>query len=169
MTEQEFNTLLEKEISNLRTHAVRYTQNEEDAGDLVQDTMIKALRFWSGYKPGTNFRGWLFVIMKNTFINDYRKNSKKSSLITTSDELSSQDLMISASGNLSSGVFIMGDIGKAMSSIPENYSLPFIRYFEGHKYHEIAEELTIPIGTVKTRIHMARVLLKNYLKTYWSD
>lgn len=158
--------MIDDQRSSLRTHALRYTKNEDDAEDLVQDTMVKALRFYESFQEGTNIRGWLFVIMRNTFINDYRKTVKKQELITQTDEISSQDLMVSASSNQATGGFVMDDIKKALTSLPESYSVPFIRYFEGHKYHEIAEALNIPLGTVKTRIHIAREMLKKYLKTY---
>ena len=166
MNELQFNNLIREHSYSLRVHAMRYTKNEDDADDLVQDTMIKAIRFYKNFQEGTNIKGWLYVIMRNTFINDYRRNTKKNALITQTDEISSQDLMVSASANKATGTFIMGDIQKALASIPEIYATPFIRYFEGHKYQEIAEEFHMPIGTVKTRIHMAREMLKKYLKTY---
>ena len=166
MNELKFGTLIKEHSPALRRHAIRYTKNEDDADDLVQDTMIKAIRFYKNFEEGTNIKGWLFVIMRNTFINDYRKNTRKNALITQTDEISSQDLAVSASANKATGTFIIGDIQKALASIPEIYSTPFIRYFEGHKYQEIADEFNMPIGTVKTRIHIAREMLKKYLKTY---
>jgi len=166
MTENQFSLMIKDHVSSLYSHAMRYTRNEEDAHDLVQDTMLKAIKFYSNYTEGTNIKGWLFVILRNTFINDYRRNQKKNALIVQSDEISSPELMVSATSNKATGSFVMDDIGKAMKSLPEAYSKPFILYFEGHKYHEIAEYLDIPIGTVKTRIHVARDLLKKYLKTY---
>lgn len=166
MDELQFSTMIKDHSPSLRSHALRYTKNDDDADDLVQDTMIKAIRFYKNFEEGTNIKGWLFVIMRNTFINDYRKNTKKNALITQSEEISSQDLSLSATTNQATGSFIMSDIQKALASIPETYSIPFIRYFEGHKYQEIADEFSMPIGTVKTRIHVAREMLKKYLKTY---
>lgn len=150
----------------LEAFALKFTGNTEDAGDLVQDTVIKAIRYHAMYKEGTNLRGWLYTIMRNTFINDYRKGAKRKSIMDTSEDLSSHQLSRSAASNLGENKFVMEDINKAMDKLPADYSVPFLKYFEGYKYHEIADELQIPIGTVKTRIHMARQALKAQLKMY---
>jgi RNA polymerase sigma factor (sigma-70 family) len=118
------------------------------------------------YKEGTNLKGWLYTIMRNTFINNYRSVSKRQAIVTTSEDLNSVQLSISASKNLAENKFIQKDINAAMSALSPEYYIPFIKYFEGFKYHEIAEELNIPIGTVKTRIHIARKMLKANLKMY---
>lgn len=152
--------------SCLESFAMKFTQDVEDANDLVQDTVIKAMRYHHLYKQGTNLRGWLYTIMRNTFINNYRKGCRKNALIETSEDLSSYQLQGSASTNQGENKFVLEDINKAMDRLQPEYSRPFLRYFEGYKYHEIAEELNIPIGTVKTRIHMARQGLKAQLKVY---
>lgn len=152
--------------SCLENFALKFTNDIEDANDLVQDTIIKAIRYHNLYKQGTNLRGWLYTIMRNTFINDYRKGSKRNAIMETSEDLSSQQLRNSATTNQGENKFIMEDIHKALGRLQPDYSKPFLRYFEGYKYHEIAEELAIPIGTVKTRIHMARQILKAQLKMY---
>jgi RNA polymerase sigma factor (sigma-70 family) len=164
------NMTLSNEICNhrscLETFAMKFTNDVEDANDLVQDTIIKAIRYHEMYKQGTNLRGWLYTIMKNTFINDYRRGSKRNALIQTSEDLSSFQLLGSAQTNKGENKFMMEDINKALEKLQPEYSGPFLRYFEGYKYHEIAEELNIPIGTVKTRIHVARQILKEQLKMY---
>lgn len=152
--------------SCLEAFAMKFTNDVEDANDLVQDTLIKAIRYHDLYKQGTNLRGWLYTIMRNTFINDYRKNTRKNALIDTTDDLSPYQLRNSAARNQAENKFVMEDIHKAMAQLQPEYSGPFLRYFEGYKYHEIAEELNIPIGTVKTRIHVARQVLKEQLKMY---
>lgn len=166
MTQLEFNQLVNTHSLSLRAHALNFTKDIEDANDLVQDTMLKAIRFYKNFKEGTNFKGWLFVIMKNTFINNYRKTVKEKNLVTQEENISSGNLMYSAERNNCMGKLVIDDIQKALANVPEVYSMPFIRYFEGYKYHEIAESLDIPLGTVKTRIHVAREMLKKYLKTY---
>jgi RNA polymerase sigma-70 factor (ECF subfamily) len=91
---------------------------------------------------------------------------KISSFITKSDEISSPNLLFSSARNQGESKFVMDDIRYALSKLPEEYYVPFIRYYEGYKYHEIAAYLGTPIGTVKTRIHVARKLLKKSLKPY---
>jgi RNA polymerase sigma factor (sigma-70 family) len=164
------NLTLNNEICNhrscLEAYAMKFTRDVEDANDLVQDTIIKAIRYHNLYTEGTNVRGWLYTIMKNTFINNYRKADRRNGLIETCEDLSSYQLYNSADKNKGEGKFMMEDINKALEKLQPEYSKPFLRYFEGYKYHEIAEELKIPIGTVKTRIHMARQILKGQLKMY---
>jgi RNA polymerase sigma factor (sigma-70 family) len=104
--------------------------------------------------------------MRNTFINNYRKSSKTDKIMTVTDDLTSDKLYLSASVNSSEGKFVMDDIYKALERLQPEYYIPFIKYFEGFKYHEIADELKIPIGTVKTRIHVARQILKKQLRIY---
>jgi len=152
--------------SSLQSFALKFTNDLDDAQDLVQDTIMKAIRCSALYKQGTNLRGWLYTIMRNTFINDYRRKSKRYLLIETSDELSSAQLRHCADINMGESNFVNEDIKRALTKLPEAHSMPFLKYFEGYKYHEIADELNIPIGTVKTRIHLARQQLKSALKMY---
>ncbi len=143
MTKIEFNTLVLRQASSLRSYALHFTHD-----------------------AGTNLKGWLYTIMKNTFINNYRRFVKMSTFVTKSDEISSPNLVFSSTKNQGEAKFVMDDIKRALDRLPEDYFVPFTMYFEGHKYHEIADHLTIPIGTVKTRIHVARKLLKKNLKAY---
>ena len=166
MTKIEFNTLVLRQATSLRSYALHFTHDADDANDLVQDTMLKAITYYNKFKEGTNLKGWLYTIMKNTFINNYRRLVKTNALITKSEDISSANLHYSAARNASDSKFVIGDINKALSTLQPEYYVPFIKYFEGFKYHEIADELQIPIGTVKTRIHVARQILKKYLKTY---
>lgn len=168
MTELEFNTSINNHSAALMGHAIRFTKDEDDAADLVQETMIKAIRFRESYQEGTNLKGWLFTILKNTFLNSCVRDKRKKDFLVQDDEISSQNLVYSASSNLAEGSFVMSDIQKALAQLPEIYRLPFVSYFEGYKYQEIAEATGMPLGTVKTRIHMAREILKKYLKIYKS-
>ncbi len=166
MTRPEFNEMVIKQSGSLRTYALHFTHDSDDADDLVQDTMLKAITYYTKFAEGTNLKGWLYTIMKNTFINNYRRITKINTLVTKSDEISSANLLYSSSGNAAEGKFVMDDIRKALNALAPEYKIPFTMYFEGYKYHEIAGHLDIPIGTVKTRIHVARKLLKGRLKTY---
>jgi len=166
MTQKEFSKTIGIYASSLRSHALNFTHDPDDANDLMQETLLKATRFFSKFEDGTNLKGWLFVIMKNTFINNYRKNQKTRNLTVQDDEVSAANLHYSATSNGSVGSFAMQDINKALNLIPKKYAAPFVRYFEGYKYHEIADEMQLPLGTVKTYIHEARTLLKRHLKQY---
>ena len=154
---------------SLMQSAMKFTRNHDDASDLVQDTLIKAIRYEDHYQEGTNLKGWLFTIMRNTFINNYRSMTRKTSVFVQNVDPWSYPVTSDTSKNHGESKFIAEDVNKALSTLDPAHSVPFLRYFEGYKYHEIAEELEIPIGTVKTRIHLARKLLKSSLKMYSSD
>jgi len=166
MNHNQFISELYLHASALRGNAVKFTQNIDDAEDLLQDTMLKAMRYYKHFDRGINLRGWLFVIMKNTFLNTYKRDMRDFSLITRQEQLSSPDLMMSATRNTAESSFAMADITKALDSLSGIYRIPFIKYIEGYKYEEIAEELSIPLGTVKTRIHQGREILKKRLGVY---
>lgn len=166
MKKSEFNQLVSKQAESLKIYALHFTRDDEDANDLVQDTVLKAITYYNKFKAGTNLKGWLYTIMKNTFINNYRRFVKISSLVTKTEEISSANLAFSSTRNRGENKFVMEDIKGAMDNLSDDYYVPFSMYFEGFKYHEIADYLRIPIGTVKTRIHVARKLLKKALKPY---
>jgi len=166
MTTIEFNTMVTRQADSLKLYALRFTHDAEDANDLVQDTILKALCYCNKFKEGTNLKGWLYTIMKNTFINKYRRFVKIGTIVIQSEDIQYSNLMYSASNNQGESKFVLDDIRIALESLSDEYYVPFTMYFDGHKYHEIAEHLTIPIGTVKTRIHVARKLLKKSLHDY---
>jgi RNA polymerase sigma factor (sigma-70 family) len=166
MTKIEFNALILLQENILRYRALNLTRESNDANDLLQDTMLKAVNSFHQFKEGSNLKAWLYTIMRNSFINNYHRVVHMRTLVTTSDEISSTNLLYSSTENQGEAKFAMDDIKRAMNKLPSNYSVPFIMYFEGFKYYEIADYLTIPIGTVKTRIHSARILLKQSLRAY---
>lgn len=166
MNKLEFNTLVVKHSDSLRSYARNFTKDADDANDLVQDTLLKAVTYFKNFKKGTNLKGWLYTIMKNTFINNYRRVVKTNSFITKEEDISNANLVVSASHNKGDNKFMMEDINMALGKLTEEYYVPFTMYYEGYKYHEIAEHLDIPIGTVKTRIHVARKSMKKTLSSY---
>jgi len=166
MNKIEFNSLVVKHSESLRSYARNFTRDNEDANDLVQDTLLKAVTYFKNFRDGTNLKGWLYTIMKNTFINNYRRVVKTNSFITKEEEISQINLVVSATKNNGENKFIMEDINYALSKLSDEYYVPFTMYFEGYKYHEISEHLQIPIGTVKTRIHVARKSMKKTLTAY---
>ena len=169
MNTTDFNRHLAQNRSALESFAFKFTRDYEDANDLVQDTFLKAIKYSEKFKEGTNFKGWLYTIMKNTFINGYRRTVKTRSLMSVQEEIPASQMLDGATTNSGENKFMMEDINNAMKHLQPEYLTPFLKYFEGFKYHEIAEELNIPIGTVKTRIHMARGVLKRNLKMYTKE
>lgn len=166
MNKFEFNSLVIHHSDSLKSYARNFTKDNEDANDLVQETMLKAITYFSNFRDGTNLKGWLYTIMKNTFINNYRRINKTNSLITKEEEISAANLVVSSTKNMGENKFVMEDINIALNNLSEDYYTPFTMYFEGYKYHEISEQLSIPIGTVKTRIHVARKAMKKTLSCY---
>ena len=162
MNSQNLHLHIENQSSVLRAHALKFTGNIEDANDLVQDTFLRAMRYYNQYKEGTNINGWLYTIMRNTFFNQCNSRSKKSMSYLDQEQL----IEIPSSYNDHNHAvkkFVADDIRTALNKIPVSYSKPFVLFFEGYTYQEIAAKFDIPIGTVKTRIHAARKLLKNDL------
>lgn len=166
MNKLEFNALITDHAESLKVYARNFTRDQDDANDLVQETLLKAVTYFKNFKEGTNLKGWLYTIMKNTFINNYRRLVKTNSFITKEEDITSANLFVSASKNRGESKFIMDDINDALSNLSDEYYIPFTMYFEGYKYHEISDHLNIPIGTVKTRIHVARKSMKKTLNAY---
>jgi RNA polymerase sigma-70 factor (ECF subfamily) len=166
MTAIEFNYALQTNTKTLKPFAMRLTKNYDDANDLVQDTLVKAFLNKDKYADGTNLKAWLFTIMKNTFITNYQRMLRKNTIIDTSDNLHYINSSESIVQNDAYDNFANEDISKALEKLDDTYKEPFMMYFNGFKYHEIAEKVAIPIGTVKNRIHLARKELKDRLKIY---
>ncbi len=166
MTEIEFNTNLGLHLSFLKSRALKFTHDNEDANDLVQETFLKAIRYYHQYHQGTNLRGWLFTILRNTFINHYNKTTRINKVLGNEDNIKECDLLISASSNSSQSKFIIDDVKKMIDKLPEQYHKPFNLYYQGYQYQEIAKYMGLPLGTVKTNIFIARKILKKALSPY---
>ena len=162
----DFQRLVVGMISNLKPYALNLTKNIEDAQDLLQETMYRALTNGEKYVEGTNLKAWLFTIMKNIFINNYRRNSKRSTLIDTTDNMYFINAPNHVVFNQGDGNLVKEDLNRAISSLNDEYRVPFMMHFEGFKYQEIAEDLALPLGTVKSRIFFARKELKDQLTAY---
>ena len=145
---------------------MRLTRDPDDANDLLQETLMKAFIHREKFTDGTNLKAWLYTIMKNTFITNYQRLARKKTFVDTTENLHFLNAPGYVTYNGAEGSFALQDIHKAIGSLDENHRKPFVMYFTGYKYHEIAETLRLPIGTVKNRIHLARKELKAALSIY---
>ena len=166
MTTLEFIYSLQKLSSSLKPFAMKLTRDVDDANDLLQDTMVKAFTNKDKFTEGTNLKAWLYTIMRNIFINNYRRKSKQNTIFDNSPNEFLLDHNQSAVPNGAETSMRMKDINKAIHELPTIFKQPFMLYFEGYKYHEIADMLTEPLGTIKSRIHFARRLLKNQINKF---
>jgi RNA polymerase sigma factor (sigma-70 family) len=160
-------------IDSMYNFAYRITFDEDDAKDLVQETYLKAYRFIESFQEGTNAKAWLFRILKNSFINDFRRRSKEPSKVDyqevetfyNSDEIDepiTSDLRVDALKDM-----IGDEVSNALNSLAIDFRTVIILCdLEGFTYEEMAKILDIPIGTVRSRLHRARNLLKDKLKSY---
>ncbi len=165
MTALEFGYSIHQIAPKLKPNAFRLTKNMDDANDLVQETLYKALSNRDKFSDGTNLKAWMFTIMKNTFITSYQRMMRRNTFIDTTDNLHYLNTS-RFEENKALSKFTLKDINDAIIQVNEIYREPFLMYYKGFKYHEIAERLEIPIGTVKNRIHIARKELKGLLKVY---
>ena len=166
MSTIEFNNMLLTNSDYLKPFAVTLTRDNETAKDLLQETMYRALANQEKYNAGTNIKAWLYTIMRNIFINDYRRKAKQNTILdnTPNDYLIDYN-QVTVVNNAESSLTIK-DMTLAIHNLPEIFRHPFNLYFDGYRYHEIAEILQEPLGTIKSRIHFARKLLKEQLSRF---
>ncbi len=166
MSTAEFSLLLSDNADFLKPFAINLTKDHESAKDLFQETLYRALSNKDKYNVGTNIKAWLYTIMRNIFINDYRKRAKQSVILDNSPN----DFLIDQTRTkvLNDGVTNLNlrEVKKLIYELPELFRIPFNLYYEGYKYNEIAEELNEPLGTIKSRIHFARKILKQKIQRY---
>jgi RNA polymerase sigma-70 factor (ECF subfamily) len=148
----------------LRPFAFNLTKSREESEDLIQDTFFRAIANQEKFAEGTNIKAWLFTIMRNIFINNYRRNQKRNTVTDTSDNQYLLNSTKKIERNDSERSFIAEDIEKAMVEVSKDFTEPFMMYYNGFKYQEIAEKLDLPLGTVKSRIFFARKELQARLK-----
>ncbi|NRB53032.1 MAG: sigma-70 family RNA polymerase sigma factor [Saprospiraceae bacterium] len=161
------------QIDALYTFAYHLTYNEDDANDLVQDTYLKAYRFIDNYIEGTNAKAWLFKILKNAFINQYRKRTKQPTRVDYEEVINfheEEDTNYSSYMDMREEMFqaMMGDeVTNAINALPVDFRVVILLCdIEGFTYEEIAKIVDIPIGTVRSRLHRARNMLKVELRNY---
>jgi RNA polymerase sigma-70 factor (ECF subfamily) len=165
-TTLDFGSLINRERPFLRQLAMKLTKHVDDAEDLIQETLFKALKNQDKYQPETNLKGWLYTIMKNTFINQYRKkkfqntysDDSENQYITTSMEATRSD----EADHPAEHAYVLQQI----QTVEKAYLDAFMMYFNGYKYEEISDILNIPLGTVKSRIFLARKKMMEKLKDH---
>ncbi len=149
--------------SALEAFANSLTKNVDDAGDLFQETAFKILKNEDKYKQGTNFRAWSYTIMRNIFINNYRKKKRRNTLVDGTDNEFYLNYNQDGVANAGETQMAFDEIMECVNLLSDDFRVPFLMRYEGHKYDEIAIELGLPLGTIKSRIHFARKKLKEAL------
>jgi len=152
--------------SNLQRFAMSLTSDRDTALDLVQDTYLKAITYKDKFADFTNLKAWVFTIMKNTFINNYRRNIKENTIIDGTQDLYYINQPYDKGFISPESRYSEGEIEKAINSLDDEFRIPFQMHLDGYKYKEIADELGLKIGTVKSRIFFTRQKLMAILKDY---
>ena len=150
----------------LRKFAYKLTLSQEEADDLLQETSLKALDNEDKYQPNTNFKGWMYTIMRNIFINNYRKIVREQTYVDRTDNLFHLNLPQNSGLESADGNYDLKEMRKIVNALPKEYKEPFSMHVAGFKYREIAEKLNLPLGTVKSRIFFTRQRLQNELKDF---
>jgi len=166
MTTPEFTHQIEVMRSTLQLFTRRFTHDRDESLDLVQDTILKALTYRDRFRQDTNLKGWLFTIMRNTFINNYRKNQRARTSNDTTKDLYYLNVEDTHTFNSPDTKYEYEDVWKNIHEIREELVIPFKMHMSGYKYHEIAKHLNIPIGTVKNRIFHARKEIQKKLNDH---
>ena len=146
--------------------AYKLTTDREEANDLLQETSLKALDNEDKYMPDTNFKGWMYTIMRNIFINNYRKTVRDQTFVDQTDNLFHLNYSQESGFDSTEGAYDLKEIHRVVNALPKDYRVSFAMYVSGFKYREIAEKLGLPLGTVKSRIFFTRQRLQNELKDF---
>jgi RNA polymerase sigma-70 factor (ECF subfamily) len=172
---QEFEEGIEPHLESLFNLALKMTRDRKDAEDLLQDTLLRAYRFYGSFEPGTNLRAWLFRILKNSFINRYRKEQREPGTVDFAKIEETFESLFEESFRRSSrdpeeivvGATLHEEVAAALEELPDEYRMVVIlALMEDLSYKEIANALGIPLGTVMSRLHRGRRLLQVRLAEY---
>lgn len=164
------NVSLQQQLLGLQdrlfSFALSMTENREDAKDLLQETTLRVLDNQDKFVVDTNFKAWVFTLMRNIFINNYRKMVREQRFVSPTDDLYQLNLPADSGFYSPESALSLKEVSKALDELGEEIKHPFVLHLLGYKYCEIAEKLNIPIGTVKSRIFLARKHLMVVLKDY---
>lgn len=162
MSSVEFSRQLVDLRNPLFYFALSLTHDRDDASDLVQESMLRALTYSDKFRENTDFKAWIYTIMKNTFINAHRRNKRTGRVMEHVDRVRQQASLVETPATSESKIR-MSEINGALGRLDDIFRTPFQMHHDGYKYNEIADELSIPVGTVKSRIHQARQRLMGML------
>ena len=166
MASLKFQTNLMNLQSNLLNFAYMLTSNRDDAYDLLQDTTLKALDNEDKFTDNTNLKGWVFTIMRNIFINNYRRAGRAATIVDTTENLYLLNISQESGLETPEGSYSASEITNAINEFADEYRVPFSMHVAGYKYNEIAEKMNLPVGTVKSRIFFARKKLQERFADY---
>jgi len=152
--------------NNMMNFALTLTSNREEAKDLLQETTLRALDNREKYYENVNFKGWVFTIMHNIFVNNYRHVVRSQTMIDQTENLYHLNMPQDSGFDTPEGAYTVSEISRVINSFSDEYKVPFSMHVTGFKYEEIAQQLSLPIGTVKSRIFFARKRLQELLADY---
>lgn len=166
MRNVEFEKRLLSLQDNMLNFAYSLTVNREEAMDLLQETTLRVLSNEEKYEENTNFKAWVLTIMKNIFINNYRRILRDQTIIDYTENSYFLNIPKESGFETPDGHYTIAEINKCINSFTDDYRIPFSMHVAGYKYHEIAEKMNLPIGTIKSRLFFARQRLQESLKDY---
>ncbi|KAA6347218.1 ECF RNA polymerase sigma factor SigH [termite gut metagenome] len=165
-TDIKFRKELEHIQNELLRFAYKLTSNRDDANDLLQETSLKALDNEKKYIPDTNFKAWMYTIMRNIFINNYRKIIRDQTYVDRTDNLIQLNLSQDSGFESTESTYDLKEMHRIVNALPTEYKIPFSMHISGFKYREIAEKLQLPLGTIKSRIFFTRRKLQEDLRDF---
>lgn len=168
MTTIEFNNQLTSHNGLFFRNAMRLTCNKHNANDLMQETIMRAFASCHKFTEGTNFKAWVYTIMQNCFINEYRKRRNRSHVVHLMEE-NMKVVMVQPVSNLGPTVVMMKELRILLDNLCATHRIPFEMFIDGFGYVEIAEQLDVPIGTIKSRIFFARKKLKHAITGHYGE
>ena len=166
MTSLEFSRTINSLTSTLMPFALKLTKDRDQANDLLQDTFIKAFLNKDRFQVGTNLKAWLYTIMKNTFITNYQRMMRRATFVDQTANYHQLNSTQDHPERRADAKLRYDEIYQVIKELDEIYQVPFMMHYKGFKYHEIADRMDLPIGTVKNRIHVARKRLQKRLKSF---
>ena len=167
MSHTDFEVNFHKLSTILHSFAYNLTKDSDEAQDLYQETAYRALTNKDKFQPGTNLKAWLFTIMKNIFINNYRKKVKANTIFDSTDNLYYLNSGSVSINNRAESNILSRELWGMINDLDDSIRVPFVMHFKGFKYQEIADDLELPLGTVKSRIFFARKALKEKIRNLY--